>query len=61
MDLGHDPKRNRIDFSNYFMSNYGQPIHVFDAEKVTGSISIKDASGGEIFVDLTGKEHTLVE
>lgn len=61
MDLGHDPKRNRIDFSNYFMSNYGQPIHVFDAGKVTGSISIKDASGGEIFVDLTGKEHTLVE
>lgn len=59
MDLGHTPRRNWIDFSNHFMSNYGQPIHVFDASKISWNITIKEATWGEAFTDLTWKEHSL--
>lgn len=60
IDLGHIPRSSWIDYSNYFMSNYGQPIHIFDAETIKGSITIREANGGELFTDLTGKEHKLV-
>lgn len=34
LDLGFTPKLNRIDYSNYFMTNYAQPIHIFDEKKI---------------------------
>lgn len=60
LDLGHAPRRNRVDYSNYFMSLTGQPIHVFDKNKIIWNISIKEALWWESFTDLTWKEHTLV-
>lgn len=59
LDLGHTPRRNRVDYSNYFMSLTGQPIHIFDRDKIIWNIIIKEASWWELFMDLTGKEHTL--
>lgn len=61
LDLGHAPRRNRVDYGNYFMSNYGQPIHIFDKEKINWNIVVKEAKGWEVFVDLTEKEHSLLE
>jgi len=34
LDLGHTPRGNRVDYSNYFMSLTGQPIHIFDKHMI---------------------------
>lgn len=41
------------------MRQTGQPIHFFDAEKVSGDIIVRQATEGEVFIDLFDKEHTL--
>jgi len=33
-DLDHTPRQNWVDYSNWFMEVYGQPIHVFDADSI---------------------------
>ncbi|USN54965.1 MAG: hypothetical protein H6765_11060 [Candidatus Peribacteria bacterium] len=59
-DLGLQPRNNWVDFSNMFMYLTGQPIHFFDAAKVAGDITIRQAQEGETFVDLFQKEHKLL-
>ncbi|HKL44051.1 MAG TPA: phenylalanine--tRNA ligase subunit beta [Candidatus Absconditabacterales bacterium] len=61
LDLGNNPINNWVDFSNLFMNITGQPIHFFDADKVSGNIIIRQAKKGEKFVDLFEKEHELLE
>ena len=42
------------------MMAYGQPMHCFDADMVTGrQIIVKDNNEGKRFVTLDGEEHTL--
>ena len=59
IDSGLVPKNNWVDFSNLFMTIAGQPIHIFDADKITGTIIVRNATDGEKFVDLFGTEHML--
>ena len=59
IDSGLIPKNNWVDFSNLFMTIAGQPIHMFDADKIKGTIVVRNATDGEGFVDLFGAEHTL--
>lgn len=59
IDLWEKSINNFVDFSNIFMLLTWQPIHFFDADKISGDIIIETAVGGEIFVDLMDKEHTL--
>ncbi|HRX63834.1 MAG TPA: phenylalanine--tRNA ligase subunit beta [Candidatus Absconditabacterales bacterium] len=61
LDLGSKPINNWVDFSNLFMNITGQPIHFFDADKVSGNVIIRQAKKGEKFVDLFEKEHELLE
>ena len=42
------------------MTIVGQPIHIFDADKIKGTIVVRNASDGEHFVDLFGASHSLV-
>ena len=42
------------------MLTTGQPIHFFDADKISGGIAVRNAKEGEKFTDLFEKEHTLV-
>lgn len=42
------------------MTISGQPIHCFDADKIRGTIIIRQAQDGEKFTDLTGIEHSLI-
>lgn len=60
LDLGHTPRFNRVDYGNWIMSNYSQPVHIFDADKISWAIKVTEAKGAELFTDLTGKEHTLI-
>lgn len=59
-DLDIPPKNNWVDFSNVFMYLTGQPIHCFDAATIQGDIIVRQAHAGETFVDLHGKEHSLL-
>jgi phenylalanyl-tRNA synthetase beta chain len=58
-DLWLQPRHDWVNFSNLYMYMTGQPIHVFDAEKISWTITVRQAEEGEKFLDLTGKEHTL--
>lgn len=60
IDSGLQSKNNWVDFSNLFMTIVGQPIHIFDADKIKGTIVVRNASDGEHFVDLFGASHSLV-
>lgn len=48
-----------IDISNYSLYLYGQPTHCFDADKITGTISIRFAKDGEVFTALNDSEYKL--
>ena len=60
IDSGLQSKNNWVDFSNLFMTIVGQPIHIFDADKIKGTLVVRNASDGEHFVDLFGASHSLV-
>lgn len=59
LDCWAESKSNRVDFSNIFMYSTGQPIHIFDKDKIAWWITVRQAHKDEPFVDLFGKEHTL--
>lgn len=59
LDLWLTPRNNRVDFSNMFMYQTGQPIHCFDSDTIDGAIIIRQATDGEHFVDLMDGEHVL--
>lgn len=54
-----------VDIGNYVMLELGQPMHVFDADKLSGSIIVRRAAEGETLACLNEKtvclsENTLV-
>ena len=58
--IGLRPINNIVDITNYIMMAYGQPLHCFDADMVTGNhIIVKDQNEGKKFITLDGEEHTL--
>jgi phenylalanyl-tRNA synthetase beta chain len=58
--VGLRPINNLVDVGNYVMLELGQPLHVFDAKKISGrKIIIRRAAEGEKLVTLDAKERVL--
>ena len=60
--IGLSPINNIVDSTNYVLHDLGQPLHAFDADKITGKkINIKTVKSGTKFVTLDGVERSLHE
>lgn len=57
--MGGKSINNLVDLTNFVLFDLGQPMHVFDADKVEGQIVVRQAKNGESMVTLDGKELTL--
>ncbi|RYZ20180.1 MAG: phenylalanine--tRNA ligase subunit beta, partial [Sphingobacteriales bacterium] len=59
--IGITPKNNVVDVTNYVMHELGQPLHAFDAAKITGKVQVKTVAAGTKFTTLDEVERTLNE
>ncbi|MFI0431428.1 phenylalanine--tRNA ligase subunit beta [Mariniflexile sp. HMF6888] len=60
--IGLNPINNIVDATNYVLHDLGQPLHAFDAAKISGNkVVVKTLAAGTKFVTLDGVERTLHE
>ena len=57
--IGLRPINSIVDITNFVLHETGQPLHAFDAAKVTGALVIRQAKDGEQFKALDESVHTL--
>jgi len=57
--VGLRPISALVDITNYITVGFGRPLHVFDADKVTGNITVRPSREGEIIHALNDKKYTL--
>ncbi|MGQ7871137.1 phenylalanine--tRNA ligase subunit beta [Sunxiuqinia sp. sy24] len=60
--IGLNPINNVVDITNYVLFETGQPLHAFDADKITGNkVVVKTLAAGTKFVTLDETERELHE
>ena len=60
LSIGLRPIDNVVDISNFILWELGQPLHTFDADKITGGkVIVRRAGEGERIVTLDGQERKL--
>ena len=60
LSIGLRPIDNVVDVSNFILWELGQPLHTFDADKITGGkVIVRRAGEGEAIVTLDGQERKL--
>jgi len=60
--IGLTPINNVVDITNYILHEMGQPLHAFDADKITGQkVLVKTMSAGSIFTTLDEVERKLTD
>src|SRR5215204_5078027 len=57
--IGLRPINALVDITNYVTFDRGRPLHVFDAAKVTGALTVRRARDGEELQALDGRTYTL--
>jgi phenylalanyl-tRNA synthetase beta chain len=58
--IGLNPINNIVDATNYVLHELGQPLHAFDADKISGNtIVVKKATEGSKFITLDKIERSL--
>jgi phenylalanyl-tRNA synthetase beta chain len=57
--IGLRPINALVDITNFITYDRGRPLHVFDAAKVHGNLTVRRARDGESLVALDGKRYTL--
>ena len=57
--IGLRPISALVDITNYITHDRSRPLHVFDADKVNGSLRVHYAQGGEMIPALDGNEYIL--
>ena len=57
--IGLRPISALVDITNYINYDLSRPLHVFDADKLTGNITVRMAKDGEEFLALNEKTYTL--
>ncbi|MDD2487687.1 MAG: phenylalanine--tRNA ligase subunit beta [Candidatus Gracilibacteria bacterium] len=56
---GLPSKFDLVDMTNYIMTELGQPMHAFDADKIEGDICVRQAFDGEKIEALNGETYEL--
>jgi phenylalanyl-tRNA synthetase beta chain len=59
--IGLRPINALVDITNFITYDRGRPLHVFDAAKVRGNLTVRSARGGETLLALDGKTYPLDE
>ncbi|MBS0245979.1 MAG: phenylalanine--tRNA ligase subunit beta [Proteobacteria bacterium] len=57
--IGLRPINALVDITNYMTFDRGRPLHVFDAKKVTGNLTVRRAQNGEKLLALDGRTYEL--
>jgi phenylalanyl-tRNA synthetase beta chain len=57
--IGLRPINALVDITNFITFDRGRPLHVFDAAKVRGNLTVRRAQSGETLLALDGKTYTL--
>ncbi len=58
-EIGLRPISALVDITNYVTIGWGRPLHVFDADKLTGDLTVRFAKPGEEIAALNDKSYTL--
>jgi phenylalanyl-tRNA synthetase beta chain len=59
--IGLRPINALVDITNFMTYDRGRPLHVFDAAKVRGNLTVRRAKNGETLLALDGKIYKLDE
>src|SRR5579872_5686171 len=59
--IGLRPINALVDITNFMTYDRGRPLHVFDAAKVRGNLTVRRARAGETLLALDGKSYALDE
>jgi phenylalanyl-tRNA synthetase beta chain len=57
--IGLRPINALVDITNFITYDRGRPLHVFDAKKVKGNLTVRRAENGETLLALDGRTYTL--
>ena len=57
--IGLRPINALVDITNFMTFDRGRPLHVFDAAKVKGNLTVRRAKDGETLLALDGKTYNL--
>ena len=59
LSIGLKPISSLVDLTNYITFDIGRPLHVFDAKKLKGNLSIRMSNKSEDILALDGKKYNL--